>query len=69
MGRLAPIVPRCQSRRGGFKMGDSFRTDGTVSGLERVESALYAALLDAVGTGDHVAAGKWIDLLERLSIV
>jgi hypothetical protein len=50
-------------------MGDSFRTDGTASGLERVESALYAALLDAVGTGDHVAAGKWIELLERLSIV
>lgn len=69
MGRLAPIAPRRQSRRGGLDMGDSVGTYGAGLWLERVESALYTALLDAVGAGDHVAAEKWVRLLERLSIV
>lgn len=50
-------------------MGDSVGTYGAGLWLERVESALYTALLDAVGAGDHVAAEKWVRLLERLSIV
>lgn len=50
-------------------MGDSIGTDGAVLWLERAESALYTAFLGAVGAGDYAAADKWVDLLERLSIV
>lgn len=50
-------------------MGDSIGTHGEELWLERVEKALFEALLRAVGAGDHETADKWVDLLERLSIV
>lgn len=50
-------------------MGDSVGTDRAVLWLERAEEALFAAFVGAVGDGDYSAAGKWVDLLERLSIV
>lgn len=50
-------------------MGDGIGTDGAVFWLERAESALFGALLRAAAADDAGAAGKWVDLLERLSIV
>lgn len=50
-------------------MGDSIGTHGAGLWLERAEDALYTAFLAAVGAGDYALADKWVDLLERLSIV
>lgn len=50
-------------------MGDGIGTNSEELWLERVEAALYTALIGAVGAGDYTAAGNWVDLLERLSIV
>lgn len=64
-----PAAPRSQSGKGGVYMGDGIGTDGAVFWLERAESALFGALLRAAAADDAGAAGKWVDLLERLSIV
>ncbi len=50
-------------------MGDSIGTNSEGLWLERVETALYTALIGAIGAGDYASAGNWVDLLERLSIV
>lgn len=50
-------------------MGDSIGTHGKELWLERVETALYKTLLDTIEAGNYLEADKWVDLLERLSIV
>lgn len=50
-------------------MGDGIGTNGTVLWLERVEAALHGALLGAISAGDTASADKWVELLERLSLV
>lgn len=50
-------------------MGDSIGTNGAGLWLERVEAAIYSALLGAISADDYDSADKWVDMLERLSIV
>ena len=68
-GRLAPAVPRCQSRKEGGNMGDGIGTSGAVCWLDRLESALYERLFSAVCAGDTVSVDKWLNCLERLGII
>lgn len=68
-GGAAVLVPRCQSGKGGVNMGDSIGTNREGSWLERVEKALYTELLETIEAGNYLEADKWVDLLERLSIV
>lgn len=50
-------------------MGDGIGTNGAGLWLERIEAAVYSALLGAVSANDYESADKWVGLLERLSIV
>lgn len=50
-------------------MGDSIGTNGSICWLERVEKALYTELLETIEAGNYLEADKWVDLLERLSII
>lgn len=68
-GGAAAPVPRCQSGKGAVNMGDSIGTNGAVCWLERVEKALYTELLETIEAGNYLEADKWVDLLERLSII
>lgn len=50
-------------------MGDGIGNDREILWLERVENSLYEALNGAICAGDTDTACKWVDLLERLSLV
>lgn len=50
-------------------MSDSVGTNGAVYWLERLESALYSQVFEAVCAGDVGTAVKWTDVLERLGII
>lgn len=50
-------------------MSDAVGTNGKRLWLERVEDALYEALIGAIGAGDYHASDEWVRLLARLSII